>query len=132
MTLRGLAAPLLASLLLSGCADQSGQVATVQALADALRVRDLRKACALAVEGKQDRMNCDGLLVPLLHYCPHFAGAKVQARGGLGAWRFAKEAQLPVRYFSPIGKGEIDVTLRRTPQGWRIVTLRPLGMESNK
>lgn len=117
---------------LSGCADQSGQLATVQALADALRVRNLRAACALNIEGKQDRISCDGMLVPLLHYCPHFAGAKVQLRSGGQSWRFAKEVVLPVRYFNPIGKGDIDVTLRRTPQGWRIVSLRPLGMESNK
>lgn len=118
--------------MLSGCADQKGQLATVQALADALRRRDLRSACELNVPGQTDRINCDALLVPLLHYCPHFAGSKIQPRGGNRALRFATEATLPIRYLHPVGKGEIDVRLRRTPQGWRIVSLTPLRMESNQ
>lgn len=115
------------ALATAGCsADHPAQIETVQAFASALRGRQPRLACSALVPRLQDEINCDSVLVPLLHYSPGFPGSKVSRRGRTSGWRFSSQVVVPVRFEGPDGSGKLDVTMQHIDGFWRIVLIAPV------
>jgi len=116
----------------AGCQRDPAQVAVVQAMATALgkpKTLGARTACTFLVPEQQNRMGCDNLLLPLLHYAPGFAGSQITRRGFSvrGVMNLIKRPiVVPLQYEGPIGRGQIDAVMRREEGNWRIYSLVPV------
>lgn len=116
-----------AALLLPGChGDQPGQIEHIQLFARALRAKVPRIACGGLIKPLQDEINCDSVLVPLLHYAPGFAGSNVTRRGHSSGWRLSSVVTVPVHYEGVNGSGNADVTLHRFNGEWRVALFTPV------
>jgi hypothetical protein len=114
---------------LGGCKRDPEAIAVVQAMATALgkpKTLGARAACSQLVTLQQNRMGCDNLLVPLLHYAPGFAGSRVSRRGFSFPTPFKKPLTLKLRYEGPIGHGNLDAVLEREDGQWKVVSLIPI------
>lgn len=125
---------LLALLALSsaGCKRDPAQVEVVQAMATALgkpKTLGARAACTFLVPEQQNRMGCDNLLLPLLHYAPGFAGSQIRRRGfsfrGI-ANLIKRPVVVQLAYEGPIGRGNLDAVMRHEEGKWRIYSLIPV------
>jgi hypothetical protein len=110
----------------TGCnSNEQMQIETLQVVANALRARDLEAACALNVDALRSPVTCQGMITLLQHYSPGFRGARVVRRGNSSGWRYSKRVTVPVHYDGPDGSGNLDVTMERSPAGWRIAAIFP-------
>jgi hypothetical protein len=118
---------LAAGLLGPGChGDQPGQIETIQRFARALRTKTPRAACGGLIQRLQDEINCDSILVPVLHYAPGFPGSNITRRGHASGWRLSQVVTVPIRYEGPSGSGNADVTMHKVLGEWRIALVTPL------
>jgi hypothetical protein len=115
----------------AGCQRDPEQVAVVQAMATALgkpKSLGARAACTFLVSEQQNRMGCDNLLLPLLHYAPGFAGSRISRRGFSlrGVMNLLKRPiVVPLKYEGPLGGGQLDAVMRREEGHWRVYSLIP-------
>lgn len=122
----------LITLSSAGCKRDAAQVEVVQAMATALgkpKSLGARAACTFLVPEQQNRMGCDNLLLPLLHYAPGFAGSQITRRGftfrGI-ANLIKRPVVVRLQYQSPIGHGNLDAVMRREEGHWRLYSLIPV------
>lgn len=123
----------LLTLSLFGCQKSDpDQVKVVQQMATALTQRGpkgAQDACShLVGEQQKDKMGCENLLIPLLHYAPGFPGSSVTRRAATKGSLFSRNqpVKVPVRYESPKGSGNLDVTMQREGGTWRVFSLFPV------
>jgi hypothetical protein len=122
----------LTTLGLAGCQRDPAQVAVVQAMATALgkpKTLGARAACTFLVPEQQNRMGCDNLLLPLLHYAPGFAGSRISRRGMTFAGLrnlIKRPLVVQMRYEGTIGSGNLDAVMRREAGNWRVYSLIPV------
>jgi hypothetical protein len=116
-----------AALVGPGChGDQPGQIEHIQLFSRALRTKVPRAACGALIQKLQDEINCDSVLVPLLHYAPGFPGSNITRRGHASGWRFSSIMTVPIRYEGTGGSGNADVTMQRLNGQWRISLFTPV------
>lgn len=114
-----------------GCnRDDPAQIQVVQMLAEVMDKRTPNRkgsACLLAVPERQDPMSCDNLIVPILHYAPGFPGSRVTRRAPTSGGFFDRPIKVHVHYEGKEGKGNLDVTMRRSGKTgpWHIYSVFP-------
>ena len=72
-------------------------------------------------------MSCDNLIVPILHYAPGFPGSRVTRRAPTSGGFFDRPIKVHVHYEGKEGKGNLDVTMRRSGKTgpWHIYSVFP-------
>ena len=131
MSLRriSLAVLVISLFTLGGCKHDPEAIAVVQSMATALgkpKSLGARVACSHLVQSQQNRMGCDNLLLPLLHYAPGFAGSHISRRGLSWKSPFRRPLTLKLRYEGPIGKGNLDAIMQREDGVWKVYSLIPV------